>query len=127
MVNQSKELLDLNKIMIDSSIKIIKEKLEQIQERADVEESVKSILKYINTIINNIKRLEDLECYNAGMFNGNFKEAEIVVLKILEGLLKDLDALISLQEDRIRFYFLISNMHREIDKATSILEKYIFY
>lgn len=120
-----KELLELDKIMVDSSVNIIKNKIEEFKNAPNLQDDSKNYLKYFESILRNIKRLEESEYYKGGVFNGNFIKSEITVLKILEEILKNFEALPLIQNDRIKYLFVIQNIHNDMDKIMSILEKYV--
>ncbi len=125
MVEQNKELLELDKIMVDSLVNIIKNKAEDLKNTTDLNDETREYLRYVETILRHLKRLESSESYKSGVFNGNFIKSEIVILNILEDVLKDIEATIPFQDDRMRYLFIMHNVHVDISKIMSILEKYI--
>ncbi len=124
MMQEAKNMsLELDKLFINSMRDMIKLKAEELKKKSKDEEMV-SVIEHIERIAKYTKKLEELEAKATNYtFNGYLSNAEIVIMRIVENVLKDIEKTES--EEGIHLSHLKISIYERLSEITSIMEKYL--
>ena len=116
-------VVELDKVLISSMRDMIRAKAYELKQAHSDEDVVRAI-DHIERVTRYTEKLEDLEKkVKNNTFNGYLSNAEIVIMKIVESVLKDIEKL--QEKEGIYLSQMKLSIYESLNEIASIIEKYL--
>ncbi len=116
-------VVELDKVLISSMRDMIRAKAYELKQ-AHLDEDVVRAIDHIERVTRYTEKLEDLEKkVKNNTFNGYLSNAEIVIMKIVESVLKDIEKL--QEKEGIYLSQMKLSIYESLNEIASIIEKYL--
>ncbi|GAB6078405.1 hypothetical protein [Hydrogenobaculum acidophilum] len=116
-------VVELDKVLISSMRDMIRAKAYELKQ-TNVDEDIARAIDHIERVARYTEKLEDLEKkVKNNTFNGYLSNAEIVIMKIVESVLKDIEKL--QEKEGVYLNQLKLSIYESLNEIASIIEKYL--